>query len=83
FRSDVPLLAGPITTRVIGGLLLSQAANAFQNFNPDLAPHTMYYKFIAKTNIPLKLEVKHFDSANMASIRVSQKDKIIGIVHFR
>ncbi|GMR35604.1 hypothetical protein PMAYCL1PPCAC_05800, partial [Pristionchus mayeri] len=85
FVSDAPHIGGPITTRVIGGMILSQATNAFKKVYPNLDPHTMHYNFISPgiTHIPLEFEVKSFDDANFASIHVTQNKKVVGMAHFR
>ncbi|GMS85678.1 hypothetical protein PENTCL1PPCAC_7853, partial [Pristionchus entomophagus] len=85
-RSDPPFIgAAFIRDRTFGGLVISQATNAFTTLNPFLTPHTVNYKFIATANTSTSQQFKlsHFEEDNIASVLAYQNEKLVGMGHIR
>ncbi|GMS81112.1 hypothetical protein PENTCL1PPCAC_3287, partial [Pristionchus entomophagus] len=83
-RSEPPY-TGTIQDRVYGGLLVSQAANAFIKLRPGCFPRTVNYKFVAPavTNLPLRFQLSCFEDGESARALTYQNEKLIGITHVR
>ncbi|GMR35089.1 hypothetical protein PMAYCL1PPCAC_05284, partial [Pristionchus mayeri] len=74
-----------VSSRLYGGLSVSQAVQSFILSHPNRYPHTVNFKFIAPGNISDHLEFNfgNFEDGSIVTVRASQNNKTIGIAHIR